>query len=384
MKLRLRGSLWRNVTELLAIAVIAELGCPLSALAQGKAPKASAAVPVRATAVVHKAVPLDLHNFGMVDPLNTVAVKSLVGGTLLSAKFADGQDVAVDDVLFTVDPQPFQIALNLAEANLARDTALYENAQKEATRQSDLLKKGYSAQGAYDQARANADAAAASMRADQAAIDNAKLQLGYCTIKSPIRGRAGARLVDVGNVVKPNDATLVVINQMSPIYVTFSVPQQNLAAIRKWMSAGKVQARAVIPGQEDKPEEGELVFVDNAIDAGTGTIGLKALFENRETRLWPGQFVTVTVTLTVEQDKVVVPSRAIQTGQAGQYVFVIREDMTAEQRPVTVERVLNSDSVISKGVEQGETIVTDGQLRLVPDAKVEVLDSSDSGGVPKQ
>ena len=384
MRPRFKGFFRQCVARLLAVAIAAGLGWPACASGQGKAPKEAAPVPVRATTVVQKAAPLELRNFGTVDTLNTVAIKSLVGGTLLSVKFADGQDVKQGEVLFIIDPQPFQIALNLAEANLARDTALYENAQKEAVRQSDLLKKGYSAQGAYDQARASADAAVASMRADQAAVDNARLQLSYCTIKAPIDGRAGARLVDAGNLVKPNDATLVVINQFSPIYVTFSVPQQNLAAIRKWMAAGKVEARAVVPGQEEKPEMGELVFVDNAIDAGTGTIGLKALFENHETRLWPGQFVTVTVTLTVEQDKLVVPSRAVQTGQAGQYVFVIHEDMTVEQRPVTVERVLNSESVISKGMEQGETIVTDGQLRIVTGAKVEVLDSSDSGGVPKQ
>ena len=384
MRPRFGGFYRQYATGLLVVTVAAGLGWPVSASAQGKMSKERAPVPVRIATVVLKAAPLELRNFGTVETLNTIAIKSLVGGALLSVKFSDGQDIKQGDVLFIIDPQPFQIALNLAEANLARDTALYENAQKEALRQSDLLKKGYSAQGAYDQARASADAAAASMRADQAAVDNARLQLSYCTIKAPIDGRAGARLVDAGNLVKANDATLVVINQFSPIYVNFSVPQQNLAAIRKWMAAGKVEVRAVVPGREDKPEVGELVFVDNAIDTTTGTIALKALFENRETKLWPGQFVTVTVTLTVEQDKLVVPSRAVQTGQAGQYVFVIHEDMTAEQRPVVVERVLNSESVISKGVEQGETIVTDGQLRLVAGAKVEVLNSPDSGGVPKQ
>ena len=330
------------------------------------------AVPVVAELADQKSVPLQIKAIGNVEPFNAVTVKAMVGGEISGVYFREGQDVRKDELLFKIDARPYEAALRQAEATLAKDVAQAKNAEEQAKRYSILVQKDYVAKDQYDQLRANADALAAVVDADRANVENSRLQLAYCTIKSPINGRAGSVLVNVGNVIKANDVALTTINQLMPIYVTFSVPEQNLSDIKRFMAARELRVDAVIPGDEKRPVRGDLTFIDNAVDRTTGTIKLKGTFDNHDRRLWPGQFVDVVLTLTTEPNRVVVPSQALQTGQQGQYVYVIKPDMTAELRVVTPGRTFQSWTVIDKGVAAGEKVVTDGQLRLVPGAKVDV------------
>jgi len=235
-----------------------------------------------------------------------------------------------------------------------------------------LFQEGIVSKEQYDSFRTGADALAATVRADQAAIEKAKVDLDYCSIRSPIDGRTGSLLIHPGNIVKANETILVLINQVTPIYVSFSVPEQNLGEIKGRMAAGSLAVMAIIPDDEQCPVEGTLTFVDNAVDSTTGTIRLKATFTNAERRLWPGQFVNVVLKLTSRPNAVVVPSQAVQTGQAGQYVFVIKPNLTAESRPVVPGATDSGETVIEKGLQPGEKVVTDGQLRLAPGSKVEV------------
>jgi multidrug efflux system membrane fusion protein len=330
-------------------------------------------VPVAAATVIRKTVPVEIRAIGNVEAYSTVGVKAQIGGELLSVHFREGQDVGKGEILFTIDPRPYEAALKQAEANLAKDTAQLENAKVDVGRYADLVKKGYVAQQQFDQVRTNFATLEATVNAGKALVENARLQLKYCYIYSPITGRTGSLVVNQGNLIKANaDNPIVTINQIQPIYVTFSVPEQYLAEIKKYMAKEKVKVHAVIGSDESHPEEGLLTFVDNAVDTATGTIKLKATFTNAGKRLWPGQFVNAIVTLTSQPDAIVTPSAAVQAGQKGQYVFVIKSDLTVESRPVVVSRTFNNESVIEKGLEAGEKVVTDGQLRLVPGATVEI------------
>ncbi len=338
------------------------------------------AVPVTAAIVVQKTVPVQVRAIGNVEAYSTVGVKSQIGGVLMRAHFREGQDVNKGSLLFTIDPRPYEAALKQAEANQAKDNAQLENAREEVRRYAELVKKGYVAQEQYDQIRTNAAALEATVNADKAAVENAQLQLKYCYIYSALTGRTGSLISHEGDLIKANaDSSMVVINQIQPIYATFSVPEQYLAEIKKYMAAGNVKVEAVIGNDDAHPVAGVLTFVDNAVDMTTGTIKLKATFANQEKRLWPGLFVSVRVTLTEQTDAIVVPSHAIQTGQSGQYVFVIKEDLAVESRPVVVARSLNGETVVEKGVAAGEKVVTDGQLRLVPGSKVEIKGGNGGG-----
>ena len=317
-------------------------------------------------------VPIQVYAIGNVEAYSTISVKAQVAARIEKAYFTEGQDVRRGDLLFTLDRRPYDTALQQAEANLAKDQAQLENAKAEAERYTTLFQEGIVSKEQYDSMRTNADGIAASVRADRAAIDKAKIDLSYCTIEAPIDGRTGALLVHPGNLVKDNDATLVVLNQIHPIYVTFSVPEQHLADIKRYRAEGPLKVEAIIPNQEQNPAQGVLTFIDNAVDSTTGTIKLKGTFENPDNRLWPGQFVNVALTLRTQPNAVVVPSQAVQTGQAGQYVFVVKPDMRAEYRPVVVASSAGGETVIQKGLEAGETLVTDGQLRIVPGMKVAV------------
>jgi multidrug efflux system membrane fusion protein len=329
-------------------------------------------VPVLAAAAVLKDVPVQLTAIGNVEAYSTVEVNSRIGGQLVLVHFKEGQDVNKGDILFTIDPRPFEAALKQAEANLVRDTAQLNNARQQEQRYQELVKKGYVSQADYDQMRTNADALEATVKADKAAVENARLQLTYCFIYSPITGRTGNLLVHQGNIIKENDKTIVTINQVQPIYVSFNVPEQRLAEIKKYSAGERLKVIASFPQSDGIPLQGELTFIDNSVDRTTGTIRLKATFANSDRRLWPGQFVNVTLNLTTRPNAIVAPSQAIQTGQQGQYVFVIRSDATVEMRPVAVSMTVGSESVIDKGVAPGEQVVTDGQLRLIPGAKVEI------------
>jgi len=330
-------------------------------------------VPVSAATVIQKTVPVQIRVIGNGEAYSTVSVKSQIGGILTRVHFREGQDVKTGDLLFTIDPRPYEAALKQAEANLAKDTAQLENAREEVRRYAELVKKGYVAQEQYDQIRTNAATFEETVNADRAVVENARLQLKYCYIYSPLTGRTGNLFANEGNLIKANaDNPMVVVNQIQPIYVTFSVAEQYLSDIKKYMAKGKVLVNAFITKGEENPEEGILTFVDNTVDVATGTIKLKATFANKKNRLWPGQFLDIVMVLTTQPNAVVVPSQAIQMGQKGQYIFVIKKDLTVEDRPVTVGRALNSETVIEKGLQVGEQVVTDGQLRLIPGATVQI------------
>ncbi len=340
-----------------------------NAKANGRSGDRAATVPVTVATAVRKDVPVQVHAIGNVEPYSTVEVKSMVAGELTRVAFKEGQDVGKGALLFTIDPRPFEAALSQAEGTLARDTAQAANAKAQAARYQALLREGVVAKEQADQMQTSADALDAAVRADQAALLTAKVNLQYCSIYAPISGRTGNLMVHAGNLVKVNDVALVTINQIAPTYVTFSVPEQFLSDIKKYAARRKLKVEAGPPGQP--PAVGALDFVDNTVDATTGTIRLKGRFPNTERRLWPAQFVNVVLTLSVQPNAVVVPSQAVQTGQQGQYVFVIKPDKTAENRTVVLDRIVEGQAVISKGVEPGDVVVTDGHLRLVPGAKVE-------------
>lgn len=361
--------IWSNTGPLFLMALFAV--ATSTACSKGKQPPPKV-VPVVAERADRKNIPLQLKTIGNVEAFNTVSIKALVGGEVEGVYFREGQEITKDSLLFKIDPAPYASALRQAEANLARDLAQAKNAEEQAKRYAILVQKDYVAKDQYDQLRANADTLAAVVDADRAAVENSRLQLSYCSIKSPINGRAGSVLVNVGNLIKANDLALTTINQIVPIYVAFSLPEQNLADVKKYSARGELQVEAIIPGDEKQPVRGELTFIDNAVDRTTGTIKLKGTFKNLDRRLWPGQFVDVILTLTLERDRVIVPSQTVQTGQQGQYVYVIKDDMTVEFRVVMPGRTYQTWTIIDKGVAAGEKVVTDGQLRLVPGAKVEI------------
>ncbi|MGB7574161.1 MAG: efflux RND transporter periplasmic adaptor subunit [Thermodesulfobacteriota bacterium] len=340
-------------------------------------------IPVTVSIAIQKTVPVELRAIGNVQAYSTVTVKSKVGGELVRVHFTEGRDVKIGDLLFTIDPRPYEAALKQAEANLGRDLAQAKHAREDARRYESLIQRGVVPQQQYDKFRTDADALEATVLADRAAVENAKIQLGYCSIHSPIDGRTGSLIVQQGNHIKAEDISLVVINQIVPIDVAFSVPEQFLSEIKKYMALGKLQVEALVPMDDERPERGVITFIDNAVDTNTGTIRLKGTFANREKKLWPGQFVNVVLTLTTEPNAIVVPTQAIQTGQEGQYVFVVKQDLTVESRPVVAGRSMNNETVVKKGLNPDEKVVTDGQLRLYPGAKAEIK-TSDSATAAKK
>jgi multidrug efflux system membrane fusion protein len=328
------------------------------------------AVPVIVARVERKAVPLRLQGIGNVEPYATVAVKSRVDGQIVKVFFSDGDEIVEGQPLFQLDARPFQALLKQSEAALLRGRAQFDHARNQERRYKDLLQKGFVSQDAYAQFRTNVDTAAATVAAEEAAVENARLQLEYATIRSPIRGRTGKVMIQLGNLVKANDTNpLVVINQVAPVYVNFAVPEQYLEAIRKYMAKGKLLVQAVLAARAGAAQ-GELAFIDNTVDTTTGTVRLRARFANQDRALWPGQFVTAVLTLTEQRDALVVPSEAVQTGPQGEFVFVVKPDSTVELRKVAVERAEGAQTVIAEGLAPGEQVVTTGQVRLTPGAKV--------------
>lgn len=340
-------------------------------------------VPVTVGAVIKKTVPVQIRAIGNVEAYSTVSVKARVGGDLTHVYFREGQDVNKGDMLFTIDPRLYKTALESAKANLVRDTALAKKADEDLRRYTELLRDELVSRSQYEQIFANAEALKATVDADKAVVENARLQVEYCTIYAPIAGRTGSLLVNQGNLIKANDdKPMVIINQLQPVYVNFSVPEQYLPEIKKYMSAGKLNVEAFLSKEDKKSFHGVLSFMDNTVDTATGTIKLKATFSNKEKALWPGQFVTVRMTLSNIQDAVVVPTQAIQTGQQGQFVFVVK-DGTVELRPVTAGITYEDVTVIEKGLSAGDEVVTDGQMRLMPGAKVEIRKTGQqTGGKP--
>ncbi len=369
---------WAVGVLLMALTVLSACSGESSGQSQTKGAKKVQAVPVTVSTAAQKTVPVELHAIGTVQAYSTVSIKAQVEGTLTQVYFKEGQEVRKGDLLFTIDRRPFEVQLKQAEADLARDKAQAENAQLQVRRYEQLIKKDYVSQEQYDQLRATAAALEGTLLADQAAVEQAKLQLDYCSIQSPINGVTGNLLVHPGNLVKENDADhpLVVINQIRPIYVAFSVPGRNLSEIQRYRMLGPLTVEAVASNGMGSPVRGKLTSVDNAVNTDTGTIQLKALFPNDKKTLWPGQFVNVVLTLATQPNAIVVPSQAIQMGQQGPYVFVVKPDLTVESRPVVVGNTVDGESVVEKGLVPGEQVVTDGQLRLAPGAKVEIKTSA--------
>jgi len=329
-------------------------------------------VPVTVARVEQKAMPMQIRAIGTVQPVSTVAVRALVGGELTRVYFHEGDDVRRGQPLFAIDPRPYAAALQQAEANLARDEANYRNAQSEAARYAELVKKDYVTKEEYEKITSGAEAAKAVVAADRAAVENARLQLSYCNIASPLDGRTGSLMVHPGNIVHANDTNpLLVINQVTPVYVQFAIPETQLGELRA-RGGMNVPVSAAPQKGGVAIAAGRLTFIDNAVDSTTGTITLKALFANQNRALWPGQFVTVAVTLQERPHAVVIPSQAVQTGQRGQYVYVVKQDRSVEMRPVRVAESVDQQSIIESGVNPGETVVTDGQLRLTPKSHVDV------------
>jgi multidrug efflux system membrane fusion protein len=363
-----------SVAALLASLALLAAACSSDTGASARDHKE--AVPVTVATVVQRDIPVQLRAIGNVEPYSTVSVKSQVEGQLAEVHFDEGQRVKQRDLLFTIDPRPFEAALRQAEATVARDAAEARNAQVDAKRRTQLLAQGFVSRDEYDQSQTKAASSAAAVKADEAAVENARLQLQYCYIRSPIDGRVGQLLVHAGNVVKANDTLLAVINQVHPIYVSFSVPEQQLPQVRQRAAQGKLAVQAFVPQHVDVPVVGELSFINNTVDTTTGTVLLKALFQNDDETLWPGQFVDVAVTLAVQRDAVLVPAEAIQVGQQGQYVFVVATDGSAEVRSVVPGDRIASEIVVSQGLTAGERVVTDGQIRLAPGLKVQIKDET--------
>ncbi|MFH0801754.1 MAG: efflux RND transporter periplasmic adaptor subunit [bacterium] len=398
-------------------------------------------VPVSAATALTKTVPVQIRVIGNVEAQATVSVRSQAGGELTGIYFTEGQIVRNGSLLFTIDPRPFEASLhqaeaynqkdltavqqasanldqnlaqlNQAQAALSRDITQAKNAEVEESRYASLVQKGFATQEQYDQyrtkteslrqtviasraavenaragiraSRAAVESARAAVAISGAAVESARLNLGYCTIHSPLEGRTGSLLIQKGNIIKANDTVpLVVIHQIRPIYVNFSIPEQDLAQVKKSMARGKLKVEALFDGDPGPPERGVLTFVDNEVNRDTGTILLKGTFANEENRLWPGQFVNVILTLATRPNAVVVPSEAIQKGQGGSYVFVVKHDNTAEYRLVVAGDALNDETVIEKGVIGGEIVVTEGQLRLVPGVPVEIIEPAQGKSVEKK
>ncbi|KAA0243760.1 MAG: efflux RND transporter periplasmic adaptor subunit [Candidatus Brocadia sp. AMX2] len=334
-------------------------------------------LPVTVAVAEQNDVPIQIRTIGNVEAYSTVLVKTRVEGELSHVYFKEGQEVKKGDLLFMIDSRPFKALLRQFEANLARDTAQMKKAEADVRRYEELLKSGVVSKQEYDQYRTNFEALSATVRADEAAVVNAKLQLGYCHIRSPINGRIGRIEVNQGNIVKDIDTILVTINQTKPIYVTFFLPEQELSEVRRHMAQKDLKVEAIVPNDEMNPAAGKLTFINNEVNKSTGTILLKALFANEDESLWPRQFVNVALTLTIQYDAVVIPSRAIQIGQEGHYVFVVRSDFTVESRPVVLGNRFHQETVITKGLRPGEKVVIDGQFQLAHGSKVEIKNNTE-------
>ena len=387
------------LVAILAAALLA--GCT----AAGSRPPAAGkrgdmAVPVTVAAVAARDVPLDIQVIGNVEAFSTVSIKAQVTGQLQRVHFKEGDFVRKGDLLFSIDPRPFQANLdeaqaNLersqallaqAEANLKRDIAQARYARAQAGRYSELFRQGIMSRDQSEQIAASADAQAEGVRADEAAIksaraavgaaqsavNTAKIQLGYTTICSPLDGRTGNLAVKEGNLVAANATELITINQVQPVYVTFAVPETRLPAVKQYMAQGRLPVMAH-PQDESAPDEtGVLSFVDNTVDAGTGTIKLKGTFANPARKLWPGEFVRVTLRLARISNALVVPNQAVQTGQEGLFVYLVKADQTVESRPVTTGARVDQEVVVESGLKPGDTVVTEGHLRLAPGMRVRV------------
>ena len=329
-------------------------------------------------------VPVLIKAIGNIEASESVAIRSQINGEITKVAFREGQDVQKGALLFQLDPRTFQAALARAEASLSRNKTILNNARKDYERYSQLVKDGIVTQEQAEGYRTRAESAAADVVADQAAVESARTQLTFCTITAPISGRLGALAIDRGNVVKANDVVLVTINKLAPINASFTITEKDLPVVKRQMAAGRMSVVAEVPGVSGVKETGVVTFIDNAIDSTTGTIRIKASFDNAKKLLWPGQFVNFSITMAILHNAVVIPSQAIQTGQKGQFVFVVKPDATAEIRPIISGPVSQGLTVIEKGVQAGEQVVIDGQMRVIPGGKIEIKQPEKPGGAKKE
>jgi membrane fusion protein, multidrug efflux system len=352
-----------------ALAVIT--ACDKKADAQPQGRPSAGPVPVQTGLAAKKDMPVDLHAIGNVEPIASVAIKAQVTGELIDVSFTEGQEVKKGDLLFTIQPRLYATQLAQAEANLARDRSQAANAKRELSRIEELAKKNVSSREELDRARAVSEAAEATVKADEAQVLIAQTQVGYTTIESPIDGRTGTIRVRQGNLIRnTSDDPLTTVVQLAPIYVAFSVPEQYLARIRKGMAERKMTVSARDPQGGKELAAGELTFVDNTVDATTGTVLLKGTFQNEDRALWPGAFVDVVLRLDVERGVTVVPASAVTVSQRGSQIYVVKADNTAELRPVQTGRSVAQETIVLEGVKDGEKVVVNGQSRLMPGAKV--------------
>jgi multidrug efflux system membrane fusion protein len=355
---------------LITVAMASLTACGKKDQPQAANASARPAAPVVVAVAEQRDVPVQLSAIGNVESYQTVQIRSQVNGQIQSIFFKEGQDVHKGQLLFQLDKKPFQADLEKAQGMLQHDEAQAANSRLQAERYNVLEMQGVASKEQADQVRAQAKADASAVYADRAAVDAAKVQLQYTDIKAPIDARTGALLMNVGNLVKANDTPfLVQLNQVTPIYATFSIPENQLDAVRKF-AAGNLKVLAFPKGQNTNPAEGKLTFIDNGVDMQTGTVKLKATFANKDRRLWPGQYVDVVLNLSTRKQAVLVPTKAIQTGQQGQYVYVVTPQSTAESRNVETSGTYQNSTVIAGGVSAGEKVVVDGQLRVAPNAKV--------------
>lgn len=361
-------------------AILAALGIALglyfangTGAKEKKGDRGPAAVPVSVTVAAQQDVPMRLQAIGNVEAFSSVSLRARVDGQIVAVNFTEGREIKKGAVLFRIDPRPYEAALRQAEANAMRDAAARDQASSQHQRYQDLLAKNFVSKEAYAQIATNARTAEATARASQAALENARLNLEYCTIRSPIDGYPGRVLLQVGNLARASDPNaLVVINQIRPVYANFAVPEQALPEVRRYHAAGPLAADAIEAGTGRVLATGRLVFIDNAVDPATGTIRLRAQFDNAEAVLWPGQFVNVGLNLYQQAAAVVIPTQAVQTGPDGQYVYVVGDDMTAKLRRIAVQRTEGDLAIVAEGLAGGEVVVTRGQLRLGPDVKVQI------------
>jgi len=366
-----RYAIFAGVAAVLAAGALVAYFSADSRAREKKAAKGPGAVPVAMVAAVKETVPVRLLAIGNVEPYASVAVKARVDGQILEVRFREGQEVKKGDILFRIDPRPFEAALKQYEAQALRDVASRDQAASQEKRYQELLEKNFISKEAYAQYRTNAQTSDATSRASQAALENARLNLDYTVIRSPIDGYVGRALLQAGNMVKANDTiSLLIINQVKPVYVNFAIPEQQLATVRELMRKGPLRVEAMASGTEKVLATGRVAFLDNAVDQATGTIKVRAIFDNADLALWPGQFCSIRVTLYDQENAIVVPVAAIQTGPQGEYVFVVKDDSTAEVRKVTVTRSGADRAVIASGLAEGEKVVTRGQLRITPGAKL--------------
>jgi multidrug efflux system membrane fusion protein len=361
-----------NSTLIPALAVVATMlvnGC--SGGAKNGAGGAGAPVLVAPAVATNVPVLINPPPVGHVMPYSTVTIRPQIGGVISQVHFQEGQEVKKGDLLFTIDPRPMQAALDAARAARTRDQAQLENAKIQFDREQKLFDQKLVSQDEFDTSKAGLDALIGTVAADHAAITNADLNLEFTGIRAPFDGRTGSLQFHEGNVVKAPDDTLLTINQIHPIYVVFAVPEQYLPEIKREMREKTLKVQATFQNM-DAPPQGELTFIDNAVDMTTGMIQLKATFSNEDNTLWPGQFVQVALTLSDLTNAIVVPSQAVQTGQNGQFVYVVKPDQIAEERPVTIGITYQGEIVVQSGLKAGETVVTDGQLRLAPGVKVSI------------